>query len=107
MGLGVLVGRLQQLVVTESILLRQMAILRFQHEILNSHSFALLLLPIWRPQFCGSIWASIRHHHRRVMNPTPTEEDLLACISYLCDEGFITIYQDENDEWFVKIAENV
>jgi len=41
------------------------------------------------------------------MNPTPKEEDLLACIKYLCDEGFITIYQDENDEWFVKIAENV
>jgi hypothetical protein len=37
----------------------------------------------------------------------PSEEDLLACISYLCDEGFITLYQDENDEWFVKIAENV
>jgi hypothetical protein len=36
-----------------------------------------------------------------------SEEDLLACISYLCEEGFITIYQDENDEWFVKIAENV
>lgn len=35
----------------------------------------------------------------------PSEEDLLACISYLCDEGFITLYQDENDEWFVKIAE--
>jgi hypothetical protein len=41
------------------------------------------------------------------VNPTPKEEDLLACIKYLCDEGFITIYQDENDEWFVKIAENV
>ena len=39
------------------------------------------------------------------MPPTPTEEDLLACISYLCDEGFITLYQDENDEWFVRIAE--
>jgi DNA-binding PadR family transcriptional regulator len=37
----------------------------------------------------------------------PSEEDLLACIKYLCDEGFITVYQDENDEWFVKIAENV
>jgi len=35
----------------------------------------------------------------------PPEEDLLACIKYLCDEGFITLYQDENDEWFVKIAE--
>jgi DNA-binding PadR family transcriptional regulator len=37
----------------------------------------------------------------------PSEEDLLACIKYLHDEGFITVYQDENDEWFVKIAENV
>ena len=37
----------------------------------------------------------------------PSEEDLLACLKYLIDEGFITIYQDENDEWFVKIAENV
>jgi hypothetical protein len=37
----------------------------------------------------------------------PSQEDLLACIKYLSDEGFITIYQDENGEWFVKIAENV
>jgi len=39
------------------------------------------------------------------MPSTPKEEDLLACIKYLCDEGFITLYQDENDEWFVKITE--
>jgi hypothetical protein len=32
-----------------------------------------------------------------------SEEDILAALQYLLEEGFIQLYEDENGELFVKI----
>lgn len=36
-----------------------------------------------------------------------SESEKLAALQYLVDEGFITFYQDKNEEWFVRIADSV
>lgn len=36
-----------------------------------------------------------------------SESDKLAALQYLVDEGFVTFYQDKNEEWFVRIADSV
>jgi hypothetical protein len=35
-----------------------------------------------------------------------SEEDKLASLQYLVDEGFVE-FEERDGEWFVKIAENV
>lgn len=35
-----------------------------------------------------------------------SEEDILASLQYLLDEGFVEL-EERDGEWFVKIAENV
>jgi hypothetical protein len=34
-----------------------------------------------------------------------SEDDVLAALQYLLEEGFISLYEDENGELFVKINE--
>lgn len=36
-----------------------------------------------------------------------SESEKLAALQYLVDEGFVTFYQGQNDEWFVRIADSV
>lgn len=36
-----------------------------------------------------------------------SDSEKLLALQYLVDEGFVTFYQDENEEWFVRVADNV
>lgn len=36
-----------------------------------------------------------------------SEQEKLAALNYLVAEGFLTFYQGDNEEWFVKIADTV
>jgi hypothetical protein len=34
-----------------------------------------------------------------------SDEEKVAALSYLFDEGFIEAYQDQNGEWFIRVTE--
>ena len=34
-----------------------------------------------------------------------SDDEKIRALSYLFDEGFIEAYQDENEEWFIKVTE--
>jgi hypothetical protein len=34
-----------------------------------------------------------------------SDEEKIGALSYLFDEGFIEAYQDESQEWFIRVTE--